>query len=72
MKLLLLLTLCLVSCQQEGNNEAHAREENWGIANKTLNKDDFDYLMISTVTGQAQVGGGQRPSRGRLGRVQGQ
>ena len=42
MKLLLLLTLCLVSCQQEGNNEAHAREENWGIANKTLNKDDFD------------------------------
>ena len=42
MKLLLLFTLCLVSCQLEGNDEAHGREENWGIANKTLIKDDFD------------------------------
>ena len=42
MKLLLLLTLCLVSCQQERGDQAHAREENLGVANKTLNEDDFD------------------------------
>ena len=42
MKLLFLITLCLVSCQLERGDQAHAREENLGIANKTVNKDDFD------------------------------
>ena len=36
------MTLCLVSCQLEGSDETHAREEERGIANKTLIKDDFD------------------------------
>ena len=54
MKLLLLFTLCLVSYQLEGNGEAHAREENWGIANKTLNKDDFDE-DIQVMTPEKEV-----------------
>ena len=42
MKLLLLITLCLVSCQQMRGYEVHITEEDQDIANKTLNKDDFD------------------------------